>query len=98
MISLRCTILLQFVTTFAFGQVVQQSKPPRVPEQSEAIVRRLYRVVVARHPLGIPKGEDMTILAPYLSKALLHRIDVARTCYDDWIRQHPDPNLKPPFG
>jgi hypothetical protein len=40
----------------------------------------------------------MRILAPYLSEALLHRIDVAHACYDDWIRQHPDPNVKPPFG
>jgi hypothetical protein len=38
-----------------------------------------------------------TTFAPYLSKALLHRIDVNDACQDDWARQHPDPNSKPPF-
>jgi hypothetical protein len=66
--------------------------------QSEAMVRSLYREVVAHHPMGIPESGDMKILSPYLSKALLRRMDVARSCYDDWTRQHPDPNLKPPFG
>jgi hypothetical protein len=38
----------------------------------------------------------MRIFAPYLSTALLHRIDVATACSRDWARQHPDPSLKPP--
>jgi hypothetical protein len=37
----------------------------------------------------------MKIFAPYLSKALLHRIDLAIACSADEARQHPDPNLKP---
>jgi hypothetical protein len=40
----------------------------------------------------------MKIFAPYLSKALLHRIDVAVACAADYDRQYPDPNLKPTFA
>jgi hypothetical protein len=39
----------------------------------------------------------MRTFAPYLSKALLHRIDLANSCAKDWLRQNPDPNLKPGF-
>jgi len=90
----RCVILLQFTTTLALGQLARQSNPPSVPNQPEATVRSLYREVIAHHPIGIPESGDMKIFAPYLSKALLHRIDLARACYDDWIRHHPDSQLE----
>jgi hypothetical protein len=93
----RCIILLQFTTTLALGQLAHQSKQPSLPKRPEAMVRSLYQQVVARHPVGIPYGEDMKIFAPYLSKALLHRIELAITCGDDWYRQNPDRHLKPPF-
>jgi hypothetical protein len=53
--------------------------------------------VVARHPLGVPSGEDLKVFTPYLSKALLHRIDINFVCQHDWDRKNPDPNSKPPF-
>jgi len=40
----------------------------------------------------------MTIFAPYLSKALLHRIDQTAACEADWFRQHPETEEKPDFG
>lgn len=40
----------------------------------------------------------MKVFAPYLSKALLHRIDIAVAGAADYDRQYPDPNLKPPFA
>ena len=92
---LRCIILLQFTTTLALGQHAHQGKPPSVPKQPEAMVRSLYREVVARQPVGIPRGADMKTFAPYLSKASLHRIDLARACEDDYYRRHQNPNLKP---
>jgi hypothetical protein len=61
------------------------------------MVQSLYREVVARHPVGIPTGADMKIFSPYLSKALLHRIELAIACSADWDRENPDPNLKPDF-
>jgi hypothetical protein len=59
------------------------------------MVRGLYRDVIARHPIGIPSDAKMKVFTPYLSKALLHRIDLAIACSKDWDRQNPDPNLKP---
>jgi len=95
--SLRWIILLQFTTISAIGQP-GQSKAPGAPKQPEATVRSLYREVVARHPVGIPGGADKNVFAPYLSKSLLRRIDLAVACGKDWYRQHPDPNLKPEFA
>src|SRR5205085_2786280 len=66
------------------------------PKQPKALVRSLYTEVVARHPLGISVGGQLKIFSPYLSKALLHKIQVANACLDDWYRQNPDPNSKPP--
>jgi hypothetical protein len=40
----------------------------------------------------------MKIFAPYLRKALLHRMDLAIACVDDWYRQNPEPHLKPELG
>jgi hypothetical protein len=53
--------------------------------------------VVARHPLGIPGGAEIKAFTPYRSKALLHKIDINIACQNDWDRQNPDPNSKPPF-
>jgi len=99
MTPLRCVILLQFATTFALSQVGQGSEPlTRGLKQPEAVVRSLYSEAVARHPIAIREGADMKIFAPYLSKALRHRIDTAVACAADYDRQYPDPNLKPPFA
>lgn len=95
---LRCIFLLQFATTLALGQPAQESGPPSLPNQPEALVRSLYTEVVARHPIGIPQEADMKIFTPYLSKVLLRRIDLFQACYADWLRQNPDPNTKHPFG
>jgi hypothetical protein len=62
--------------------------------QPEALVRSLYSEVVARHPLGT--SINMDVFAPYLSRVLVHRIDVANACLDDWYRQNSDPSAKPP--
>lgn len=94
MIFLRCILLLQFATTLTLGQTVLQNNQPGLPNQPEALVRSLYTEIVARHPHDIPKGEEMMIFAPYLSKALLQRIDSANACSDDWDRQNPEPHLK----
>jgi hypothetical protein len=79
----------------ALGQLTQQSKTPSVPNQPEAMVRSLYSEVVARHPVGIPRDADMKALAPYLSKSLLHRIDLALACESDYYRQNRNPKVKP---
>jgi hypothetical protein len=95
---LRSILLLQFATTLALGQSSPQGKPATLLNQPEALVRSLYTEVVALHPIGIPRDAKMKTFAPYLSKALLHRIDMALACAADYDRQYPDPNLKPPFA
>jgi hypothetical protein len=95
---LRCAILLQFAATLALGQPAHQSNPPSLPNQPEALVRSLYAEVVARHPHDIPAGADTTIFAPYLSKALLHRIDLAKACSVDWDRQNPELHPTSAYG
>jgi hypothetical protein len=90
-------ILLSFTTTLALGQVAQQGKPLSARESPESMVLNLYREVVARHPVGIPGDTDMKIFAPYLSKALLHKIDLAIACEDDYYQRHQKPNEKPPI-
>jgi hypothetical protein len=97
MTPLRCVTLLLFATTLALGQSAHPGKASSLPNQPEALVRSLYTKVVARHPTGISIGVDnMKVFATYLSKTLLQRIDLAMACDDDWVRQHPDPNEKPP--
>ena len=93
---LRCIVVLQCATAVALGQSVPPSKTSDLPNQPEAVVRNLYQQVVARHPVGIPHEADMKVFAPYLSGALLHRIEDAKACEADWRRQHPDPTLKLP--
>ena len=39
----------------------------------------------------------MKAFAPFLSKSLLHRIELARGCEDDYYRRHQNRNLKPPI-
>ncbi len=94
--------LLLFATVWAVGQTSQLSKLPNGPE---ALVRSLYQQVVARHPTGLPRGADRKVFAPYLSMALLHRIDLADDCARDWVRQDQERMLgkdqvpeKAPFG
>jgi hypothetical protein len=83
------------LTMLAIGELAQQSKTPSLPKPPEAMVRSLYSEVVARHPVGIPRDADMKALAPYLSKSLLHRIDLALACESDYYRQHQNPKEKP---
>lgn len=97
MTLLRCVILLHLTMTAILGGYAQQGRSPSVDERPETVVRSLYSEVVARHPVGIPKQADMKALAPYLGESLLHRIELAHACEDDYYRHHHNPNLRPPI-
>jgi hypothetical protein len=71
---------------------------PSLPHEPQAFVRSLYSQVIARAPGGIPEGADWKIFAPYMSRALQHRIALAVACETDWFRQHKDLLIKAPFG
>src|SRR5579859_317230 len=95
MTFLRFVVLLQLTTVLAFGQLASSDRAPGIPKQAEEVVRSLYTEVMARHPVGIPRDADMKAVAPYLSKNLLRRIDLALSCEDDYHRQHQNPKEKP---
>src|SRR2546422_11313240 len=95
MTFLRFIILLQLITALAVGQLAYSDEAPGVPKQAEAVVRSLYTAVIARHPVGIPRDADMKAVAPYLSKTLLRRIELALACENDYYRQHQNPKEKP---
>jgi len=84
---LRCIVFLQLATILALGQPAPQNGRSGLPNQPDALIQSLYRQVVARHPTGLPHGADMNVFAPYLSKRLLERIDLAHACARDWVRQ-----------
>ena len=52
----------------------------------------LYSEIVAHHPIGIPKGQEMTAIRPYLSKRLAEQLQTAQACQDDYRHQHPAAN------
>ncbi|MBZ5523623.1 MAG: hypothetical protein LAP21_15420 [Acidobacteriia bacterium] len=67
-------------------------------QQPDAVVRNLYREIVARRPLGIPKGADKKAIWPFLSMGFIRTIETAQACEDDYIRQHLNDTSKPEFG
>jgi hypothetical protein len=64
----------------------------------DSVVRELYQQVVARKPLGIPRGADKAAIDPFLSKELIQKLDAAQACQDDYLRQHTDKDSKPAFA
>lgn len=89
---------LQLFVILVFGQVVAEAQSDRVTSQVGAVVQSLYRQVIARHPLGIPSGENWKVFSPFLSRDLIHRISAARSCQNEWVRQNQGKMIKGPFA
>jgi hypothetical protein len=87
---LAFAVLLQLATYS--GQIAAQETQPA------DVVQKLYREVVARHPLGVPYGAAKTAIWPLLSKRLVKIFATRNACDQDWQRQHrnADPPEKPP--
>ena len=96
--ALRNTLLPMFTMLLPLMQIVGQVQPVRAPETPTVLARSLYAQVVSHHPIGVTKGFEMTTFAPFLSKALRHRIDQTAACEADWFRQYPQTGMKPAFG
>jgi hypothetical protein len=92
---LSCVCILPLLAVSAWGQAAPQRKPSAPPDLPDAMVASLYKEVVARHPLSTP---DRKVFGPYVSKKLLHLFDADDDCFREWLRQNPDPNLKPSVG
>lgn len=66
-------------------------------ERSPAdVVRAFYAAYEPMQPYGIPRPEDMAILAPFLSPRIQALIENARKVQAEFAAKHPDE--KPPFA
>jgi len=91
-----------FIVLLAAAAALSQSAPliqPLGPRDSaEAQIRELYEKVVVRHPYGLLDDNNQRDFSPYLSSALLHKLELARACSQDWFRQNPRNDVKAPFA
>jgi hypothetical protein len=94
---MRCLLFQLFVIS-VFGQVAGNAQFSGIASQPAAVVQSLCRQVIARHPLGIPSGENWKVFTPYLSRDLIRRITLARSCENDWFRQNKGKMIKEPFA
>jgi hypothetical protein len=83
-------VLLQ-LATHSGQSAAQESQPADV-------VQKLYREVVALHPLGVPYGAAKMAIWPLLSKRLVKVFETRNACDQDWGSKHrnANPPLKPP--
>jgi hypothetical protein len=89
--KLRCLVLLVLLVSVVAAVRAADNSP-------DVVVRNLYKQVVARKPIGIPKGADKSAMWPFLSKKLIHQLEVAQSCEVDYFRQHPkSADEKPEF-
>jgi hypothetical protein len=84
------------VTLLGYGQVPQRQRQVELPKQAEIVVRGLYQQLLSQQIGGIPTPKRLKVLSPYLSNSLIHRINQARACRDDWFRLHPKNDEKAP--
>ncbi|MBI3477236.1 MAG: hypothetical protein HY010_16005 [Acidobacteria bacterium] len=92
---LRCVAFLCLIQLFGYAQAPQEHGLG-LSRQAGVTVRRFYEQLVSDPVEGIPTPKRMKVLSPYLSSALIHRINQARACRDDWFRLHPKNDEKAP--
>lgn len=86
---------------FQTGYAERLSDLPGLLDQLQAPiidgVRKLYKEIVAHHPMGIPAGEEKAAIWPLLSKRLAGQLQTAQACEEDYFRQHQttDSGAKP---
>jgi hypothetical protein len=59
------------------------------------VTRGLYDAIVASHPLGVPRGQDMVRIGHLLSTRLRKQLESAQGCQNDYLHQRPRPPEKP---
>jgi hypothetical protein len=91
-------LMFGLIALLVFGHGLAWSGSLHGSPRLEAMVRSLYRVVLARQPIGISTSPRfLTTFGPYLSKSLVDKIRVDRLCELDWVRRHRGQVIKPPF-
>jgi hypothetical protein len=69
----RLIVVLHLVSYFHPNAPADQSP--------DSVVRELYQQVVARRPLGLPKGNDKSALWPFFSLRVIQKLGAAQTRY-----------------
>lgn len=62
------------------------------------VVSRLYRQVIATHPLGIPEGSDLESIKPFISDRMLRKLIDVKACEKSYYLSHEHDTGKPPFA
>ena len=96
MMTVRYVAVLFLITSLGHGQFPQEHEQVALSRQAEVTVRRFYKQLVSDPVEGIPTPKEMKVLSPYLSGSLIHRIEQAGACRDDWFRLHPRKDAKAP--
>ena len=94
----HCAGVVLITTWLSLGSANAQDDLSPSLHTPQIVVQSLYDQVLKRHPIGIPYGDDATVFTPYLSHALIERLNSSMACVADWYRRNPDPNLKPVVG
>jgi hypothetical protein len=92
------TLIFCFAITFELTGLAQTVDHLASASRPEATVRSLYTKVQNRAPSGLLDEADMRIFAPYFSKTLRRKMDLAGACAADWNRQHRGQIIKAPFA
>ncbi len=92
-------LLFYFLTMASTaGMTAHTAEPTTSVDSPERTVRSLYREVLIHAPSGLLYGKNRRLFAPYLSRSLLRKVETARACSRDWIRQNRGQMVKAPFG
>lgn len=92
------SVLFCLAVAPGFAAPAQTNTHVTQPNRPEATVRSLYQEVQNRAPSGLLDDANKRIFAPYLSKSLRRKIDLARACEKDWVRQNRGQMVKAPFA
>jgi hypothetical protein len=96
MMTIRYLAVLFLITSLGHGQLPPEHDQVGLSRQAEVTVRRFYQQLISDPVEGIPTSKEMKVVSPYLSGLLIHRIEQAGACRDDWFRLHPKNDEKAP--
>jgi len=96
----RPFLIAMLVGVLVLESGISLSQSTRLSESPNSMVARLYRIVIARAPIGISTygNHFLNVFAPYLSHRLVSQIKSDRLCERNWFSRHRNQLIKPPFA
>lgn len=86
---------MTFLASLAFALVLASSPAHAKAGKPAELTERFYAAYLAVHPPGLPSGDALKTLEPFLSRRLRGLIDAALVEQARFEKAHPDD--KPPF-